>query len=73
MWNGLDDTIVPIAAARSTLNTLKAGGFPAALTEIPAHTHDYYGLAGQVNKEAWQMLKGVSLPADPKFKSYTIR
>jgi poly(3-hydroxybutyrate) depolymerase len=73
MWNGLDDPTVPIAAARSTLKTLTAGGFPASLVEIPAHTHDYYGLAGQVNKEAWQMLKTVTLPADPKFKSYSIR
>lgn len=73
MWNGVDDSIVPVAAARSTLKTLTTAGFPAALTEIPAHTHDYYSLAGQVNKDAWQALKTATLPSDPKFKSYSIR
>jgi polyhydroxybutyrate depolymerase len=73
MWNGIDDRSVPIAAARSTLNTLKSAGFPVALTEIPNHTHDYYGSAGQTNKEAWEMLKAAALPADPKFKQYAIR
>ena len=73
MWNGLEDTIVPVSAARSTLNTLKTAGFPVLLTEIPRHTHDYYESAGWLNKDVWQALKGATLPADPKFKSYSIR
>lgn len=73
MWNGINDRIVPIDAARSTLNTLKAAGFPVLLNEMAGHTHDYYGKAPQVNKEAWEVLKTVSLQADPKFKTYAIR
>jgi poly(3-hydroxybutyrate) depolymerase len=73
MWNGVDDRIVPIEAARSTLNTLKRADFPVLLTEIPRHTHDYYESASSLNKDVWQMLKDNKLQADPKFKSYTIR
>ncbi len=32
-WNGTADRSVPVEAARSTLNTLKAAGFPVLLTE----------------------------------------
>jgi poly(3-hydroxybutyrate) depolymerase len=73
LWNGLDDRIVPIEGARSTLNTLKTAGFPVLLTEIPRHTHDYYESAGWLNKDVWQALKDSKLAADPKFKSYSIR
>ena len=73
MWNGTADQIVPIDMARSTLALLKARGFPAALTEMPGHTHDYYGSAGQVNAAAWQMLKTEKLDADPKFKTYQFK
>jgi poly(3-hydroxybutyrate) depolymerase len=73
MWHGVNDPVVPIDRARFTLNTLKARDFPVLLTEIPLHTHDYYGSAGLINKEAWAMLKTATLPADPKFKSYQIR
>jgi poly(3-hydroxybutyrate) depolymerase len=73
MWNGHDDRNEPIEGARSTLNTLKNAGFPVVLTEIPRHTHDYYESAGWLNKDVWQALKDATLPADPKFKSYSIR
>jgi hypothetical protein len=34
------------------------------------HDHDYYAVAGQVNKEVWQFLRGNSLPAEPKWEFY---
>lgn len=73
MWNGTNDQAVPIEAARSTEATLKSAGFPAVLKVIPGHTHDYYGVARQVNNEVWEALKSVRLAADPKYKSYTIK
>lgn len=73
MWHGINDPVVPIARARFTLNALTTAEFPASLKEMAFHTHDYYGSAGQINKEAWELLKATRLPADPKFKSYTIR
>lgn len=73
MWNGINDRAVPIEAARSTEATLKSAGFSVSLNAMAGHTHDYYGKAGQVNAEAWEMLKTTRLSADPKFKTYSIR
>ena len=51
---------------------LNAHGFKARLTEIKGHTHDYYGSAGDINKDAWAFLKDHKLAADPKFQQYQL-
>jgi len=70
LWSGTDDRLVPIDMVRSTEATLKNAGFPVVLTTMPGHTHDYYGVSGQVNAAVWAMLKAEKLTADPKFKEY---
>ena len=43
------------------------------LTEIKGHTHDYYGSAGDINKDVWAFLKEHTLAADPKFQQVSAR
>ena len=73
MWNGIEDRIVPIQAVRQTRDFLTSRGFDVKLTEMPRHTHDYYGQAPEINKAAWAFLKAHRLEAEPKYKPYAIR
>jgi poly(3-hydroxybutyrate) depolymerase len=72
MWNGTDDRIVPLPAVRQSRDFLAGKGFDVKLTEMPRHTHDYYGRAAEINKAAWDFLKAHRLEADPKYKEYII-
>jgi poly(3-hydroxybutyrate) depolymerase len=72
MWNGTNDRMVPIEAVRQVRDYLVKKGFDVKLTEMPNHTHDYYGSASEINKAAWQFLKAHQLSADPKYKEYVI-
>ncbi|HEY7475973.1 MAG TPA: hypothetical protein VH679_13225, partial [Vicinamibacterales bacterium] len=47
MWNGTIDRIVPVVGVRLTRDFLVSRGFDVKLTEIPRHTHDYYGRSAE--------------------------
>jgi polyhydroxybutyrate depolymerase len=47
MWNGTIDRIVPVEGVRLTRDFLVSRGFDVKLTEIPRHTHDYYGRSAE--------------------------
>jgi len=72
IWVGTNDNFFPIRIVRNTRDVLNAHGFDTRLTEIKGHTHDYYGSAGDINKEAWAFLKDQKLAADPKFQPYQL-
>ena len=72
MWNGTNDKVVPIDGVRQVRDYLAKKGFDVKLTEIPNHTHDYYSRASDINKAAWEFLKGHKLSVDPKYKEYVI-
>jgi poly(3-hydroxybutyrate) depolymerase len=72
MWNGTDDKVVPVQIARATREFLIARGFEVTLTEMPRHTHDYYGKAADINRSAWEFLKQHRLAGEPKYKQYVI-
>jgi poly(3-hydroxybutyrate) depolymerase len=72
IWVGTNDNFFPIRVVRDTRDVLNAHGFNARLTEIKGHTHDYYGSAGDINKDAWAFLKDQKLAADPKFQQYQL-
>lgn len=72
MWNGTDDRVVALPAVRQVRDYLAGRGFDVTLTEMPRHTHDYYGSASQINKAVWEFLKSHPLQADPKYKEYVI-
>ena len=67
---GTNDQFFPVKDVRATRDALNKNGFDAQLTEIKGHTHDYYGKADEINKAAWEFLKGASLPADPRYQRY---
>ena len=70
IWIGSRDAYFPLDAVRATRDALKARGFPVEYTEMPGHTHDYYGSAKDVNRLAWEFLKSQRLAADPKYTPY---
>jgi poly(3-hydroxybutyrate) depolymerase len=72
IWVGTNDASFPLADVRRTRDVLNARGFDVRLTEIKNHTHDYYGSAASINKEAWAFLHEHTLESEPKFQSYQI-
>lgn len=70
IWIGTKDAFFPIEEVRATRDALKSRGFPVEYTEIPGHTHDYYGSSKEVNAAAWTFFQSHPLPADPKFVAY---
>lgn len=40
---------------------------------LAAHTHAYYGRAGEINEKAWDFLQRHRLEGDPKFQKYETR
>jgi poly(3-hydroxybutyrate) depolymerase len=72
MWVGTTDRLFPVDIVRATHTALKSFGYPAELTEIPRHTHDYYSRAGQINKEVWAFLQRQKLEKEPRYQEYAI-
>jgi len=70
IWVGTNDAFFPLASVRNTRDLLRAGGFDVSVTEIPNHTHDYYGSAGSINAEVWAFLQRYRLPGPPKYQEY---
>ncbi len=67
---GTNDSFFPLAAVRATRDALNTNGFKSELTEIKDHTHWYYDLAPEINKNAWDFLKKYELENDPKYQRY---
>jgi predicted peptidase len=63
---GTEDLDFPLAAVRRTADLFRAGGFAIDLREIPGHTHDYYSVSDRINRDAWEFLRGKTLPAEPQ-------
>jgi len=72
IWVGTNDAFFPLSVVRQTRDTLNAHGFDVRLTEINGHTHDYYGSASTINKEAWAFFQQRKLAADPRFQQYQL-
>jgi poly(3-hydroxybutyrate) depolymerase len=67
IWAGTNDSFFPLAMARATRDAFNSCRFSVQLHEMKGHDHDYYGVAGSVNKDAWQFLKENKLDKDPNF------
>jgi poly(3-hydroxybutyrate) depolymerase len=67
---GTSDQFFPVKDVRATRDALNKNGFNTQLTEIKGHTHDYYSIADDINKQAWEFLKAVSLSKDPSYQRY---
>jgi hypothetical protein len=70
IWVGTNDSAFPLKVVRESRDALAASGFRVRLTEIPNHTHDYYGSAGSINNEVWAFLRQQRLGGDPKYQDH---
>jgi poly(3-hydroxybutyrate) depolymerase len=55
------DEYFPSQSAHNTLAALLEEGHDARLTIIPRHTHDYWKVAADVNRAAWEFMQPVRL------------
>lgn len=65
---GTQDPLFPLDFVRATRDALQQRGMPVTLKEIPNHNHNYYRIADQINKEAWEFLKRQQLENEPEYK-----
>jgi predicted esterase len=52
------DEFFPLFAVRKTQKALEQAGHRVNVTVIPGHRHDYSEVAAEVNRSAWEFLKG---------------
>jgi predicted esterase len=64
------DQFFPLSSVKATEAALKDHGFAVELTVIKGHTHNYYDLASDINRQAWQFLKAHRLDQQPKYNDY---
>ena len=67
---GTNDHLVPLPVVRASRDALNARGFKPELTEIKGHTHWYYDRAPEINRSAWDFLKGHELGGEPKYQQH---
>lgn len=67
---GTNDQFFPLPVVRATRDALNARGFKSELTEIKGHTHWYYDRAPEINRSAWEFLKGRELGGEPKYEQH---
>lgn len=51
------DSFFPLDSVRRTEKALKTRGFEVVVSVITNHTHNYYEIASDVNRDSWQFLK----------------
>lgn len=73
IWVGAKDQFFSLETVRSTRDKFKEHGFPVQLTEMPGHDHDYYSVAGNLNKTIWEFFSASQLSAEPKWEAYRQR
>ena len=67
---GTNDQMFPLKMVRASRDALNANGFNSELTEIKGHTHAYYDRADEINRGAWDFLKGRELSGEPKYQQH---
>jgi poly(3-hydroxybutyrate) depolymerase len=72
VWVGTNDANFPVRQVRESLEQLNRQDFNVELTEIPGHTHNYYGRSSEINKAVWAFLQGRRLDKDPQYQDYAI-
>jgi poly(3-hydroxybutyrate) depolymerase len=71
IWVGTADQAFPLLQVKATRDAFQAHGFTVDLHEIPGHDHNYYAIAGAVNRAAWQFLEANKLEKDAEFYELT--
>ena len=73
IWVGNKDPFFSLEAVHATRDSLTAHGFQPKLTEMPGHDHNYYGVAGEINKAIWDFLRAQQLEDAPEWEEYKMR
>ena len=55
---GDKDEYFPVFAVRKTQQALEQAGHPVSVTVIPGHSHAYTHVVAEVNRSAWEFMKG---------------
>jgi poly(3-hydroxybutyrate) depolymerase len=61
IWAGDRDPIFPVDMVTATTKEFESHGYPIELSILPGHDHNYYAIADQVNRKAWEFLKKIQL------------
>jgi predicted esterase len=64
------DAFFPVGAVRATESALKGRGHEIEVKVVKGHDHRYYDRATEINRDAWDFLKGRALGADPKYEEH---
>jgi poly(3-hydroxybutyrate) depolymerase len=68
---GDKDAFFPVSSVRATEAALRQSGFgDVEVTVIKDHTHWYYDVAADINRDAWGFLRKHELNGEPKYKAY---
>ncbi|HEV3041220.1 MAG TPA: alpha/beta hydrolase-fold protein [Candidatus Angelobacter sp.] len=73
IWVGNKDPFFSLQDVHATRDSLAAHGFQPKVTEMPGHDHNYYGVAGDINKTIWDFLRAQQLEDDPEWEDYKTR
>ncbi|HEV2992046.1 MAG TPA: alpha/beta fold hydrolase [Candidatus Angelobacter sp.] len=73
IWVGNKDPFFSLEAVHATRDSLAAHGFQAKITEMLGHDHNYYGVAGDINKAVWDFLHAQQLEDAPEWEEYKVR
>jgi predicted esterase len=66
IWEGSNDTFFPPALVQATRDAFQYRHFTVEFHELKGRDHDYFAVAGVVNKVAWQFLREMKLEREPK-------
>ncbi len=67
------DTFFPLESVRRTQRALNARGFSVNVSILSNHTHWYYELASQINRDSWQFLKQHALAQERRHLPRTFK
>jgi poly(3-hydroxybutyrate) depolymerase len=73
MFEGKNDPVVPLSAARETRDLLTSNGFRVEFHELPNTGHTYERYAEDVNPDIWAFLSKSALDGDPEFREYDVK
>lgn len=69
VWSGSLDRSIPIDAVEATVAEMKRQQFPAELSVMRGHDHNYYMVSDDVNRAAWDFLRAKKND-NPQFKEW---
>src|SRR5207247_224750 len=73
IWVGTNDPFFSLREVWATSDAFKSKDVVVEVNEIPAHDHNYYGMAARINDSVWEFLKPLELSAEPKYSRFGVK